>query len=272
MVCASGPSSAAVPLPFAFVDDADLIHANDDPSVSNADLLVEAQAALATWEGLLLASGGALAPEKSYWYLVSVIWKNGRWTYASETDVPGDLFLSEGGVLNKRLEPHQAQEALGIQIRPDAKMDDELKYLKQKAVKWADAVRTKRLQKAEAWFCLNYTILNTLKCPLVATTFTEAQLESIMRPIFKAALRLCGIQRNMPHKLIYGTLLTRGLDIKNLFYVQLIYHLQAILSHSHRDTPTNDLLVDNMELVQLYVGSENNFLGSPLRAIRFPCP
>ncbi len=40
---------------FASVDDADLIHANDDPPVSNADLLVEAQATLATWQGRLLS-------------------------------------------------------------------------------------------------------------------------------------------------------------------------------------------------------------------------
>ena len=51
---------------FAFVDDTDLIHVNNDPDVTTDQLLVEAQEALTTWEGLLRATGGALEPSKSY--------------------------------------------------------------------------------------------------------------------------------------------------------------------------------------------------------------
>jgi hypothetical protein len=63
---------------FAFVDDTDLIHANPDPTVTNEELIEEAQQALNTWHGLIRATGGDLAPEKSYWYLIDLHWKNGR--------------------------------------------------------------------------------------------------------------------------------------------------------------------------------------------------
>jgi hypothetical protein len=49
---------------FAFVDDTDLIHANHDRSVTTTDLLKQAQEALNLWEGLLHATGGALARKK----------------------------------------------------------------------------------------------------------------------------------------------------------------------------------------------------------------
>ena len=80
-----------------------------------------------------------------------------------------------------------------------------------------------------------------------------------MRPILKLALNKYGIQKNLPRKLVYGTLRMRGLQLRDPYWLQLIFHLQAIMRHSHRDTPSNDLLTDNMELVQLYVGSQESF-------------
>ena len=123
---------------FAFVDDTDLIHANNDPSVDTKALIQEAQTGLKLWEDLIRVTGGDLAPHKSYWYLVEVIWKNGRWTYASEDDIPGDLWLGDGTrerplTLVDRLEPHQDEEALEVdleqEISPETKDLRELESL-----------------------------------------------------------------------------------------------------------------------------------------------
>jgi hypothetical protein len=107
---------------FQFVDDTDLIHSTTDNSKPTADLLIEAQAALSTWEGILRSTGGALAEDKSYWYLLEVIYKQGKWRYATSTDQPGELFLANGDKSTCK-EAHQPSEALGIQIRPDGKND-----------------------------------------------------------------------------------------------------------------------------------------------------
>jgi hypothetical protein len=56
---------------FAFVDDTDLVHANNAPSISTDDLMTEAQLMVEKWHGPLRATGGDLAPEKSYWYLLA---------------------------------------------------------------------------------------------------------------------------------------------------------------------------------------------------------
>jgi hypothetical protein len=112
---------------FAFVDDTDLIHANQDRSVPTQQVLTQAQEALNLWEGLLRATGGALAPEKSYWYLVEVTRARGQWRYVREAQEPFDMFLQQGTFKNTRLEVYQAKQALGIMTRPDGKMLDELK-------------------------------------------------------------------------------------------------------------------------------------------------
>ena len=65
---------------YAFVDDTDLVHASDRDAPTDdlgmTDLVTEMQAVVDTWEGGLRASGGALVPSKSYWYLIHFKFKN----------------------------------------------------------------------------------------------------------------------------------------------------------------------------------------------------
>ena len=253
---------------FAFVDDTDLIHCNNDPEVTTQDLLKEAQEALFLWEDLIRVTGGALAPHKSYWYLVEVIWKNGKWAFATEKDIAGDLWLGKGTkefplTLVDRMEANDTKEALGIQVRPDGKMKEEIACLEAKIKKWVDAIRTRKIKRAEAWYCLKSTIMKTLEYPLMATTFSKKELDDLMRPLLHAILNLCGVQKHMPRKLVYGPVETRGLGLKDPYWIQLIFHLKAILRHSERDTPSGDLLNENMELLQAHIGSDQPFWELP---------
>lgn len=250
---------------FAFVDDTDLIHANDSPNVSTDDLIAEAQEALWTWEGLLKATGGALADDKSYWYLIEMEKKRGKWQYKTNPKTQDDLFLNNRGnpVKVKRLDTDNAQEALGIKQRPDGAMDDEVEYLESKAIEWAEAVRTKKLSKREAWHCLNSTIMKTIEYPLVATTFSRKQIDQIMQPILQVILQKCGIQKYFPRSLLYGSIRAQGCNLHDPWATQLIEHVQAILRHQSKDTPSADLHIETMELVQCHVGTGSNFWSLP---------
>jgi hypothetical protein len=118
-------------------------------------LIAQAQEALHTWEGTLRATGGALEPSKSYWYLHEVVRKNGKWAYSSEAESPGDIYPHNKGVPFKvpRLSVHTAKEALGVHT--DGKMYDQVKYLCKKTEN-GDAVRP-RVNAYDAWYCLNST-------------------------------------------------------------------------------------------------------------------
>jgi hypothetical protein len=54
---------------YSFVDDTDIIHSGQ-PGEPFQVLAMRMQAAMETWEGGLKATGGALDPEKSCWYLI----------------------------------------------------------------------------------------------------------------------------------------------------------------------------------------------------------
>jgi len=67
-------------------------------------------------------------------------------------------------------------------------MIDEVNALSSKALKWADAVRTKRINPTKAWCSINHTIMKTIEHPLAATSISKKDMQDIMRPISQAAL------------------------------------------------------------------------------------
>jgi len=148
-----------------------------------------------------------------------------------------------------------ANEALGIQTRPDGKMQDERDCLLQKASQWAEAVRAKQLSQSETWYCAQSTIMKTLEYPLVATSLSRSDVDTIMAPILKAILPKLGIQKKIPHSLLYGSTSVQGFNLKDPWVTQLVEHLQATMLHQYRDAPSADLHVENMELLQCHVGS-----------------
>jgi hypothetical protein len=60
---------------YSFVDDTDVIQSSQ-PGEAFQVLATSMQAAMDTWEGGLRDTGGALEPEKSFWYLIQFFWKN----------------------------------------------------------------------------------------------------------------------------------------------------------------------------------------------------
>jgi hypothetical protein len=77
---------------YSFVDDNDILQSDGS---SPADTTIQLQQAVDTWEGVLKCTGGALGPEKSYWYLVSFNWSGGQWSYSPVTDTPTILYMND---------------------------------------------------------------------------------------------------------------------------------------------------------------------------------
>jgi hypothetical protein len=60
---------------YSFFDDTDIIQSGQ-PGEPFQVLTTRMQADMDTWEGGLWATGGALEPEKLFWYLIRFFWKN----------------------------------------------------------------------------------------------------------------------------------------------------------------------------------------------------
>jgi hypothetical protein len=108
--CISGESICSVG--YSFVDDTDLSQTAKTPTDTEEEVASEMQRALDTWEGAIRATGGAIIPPKSFWYLIGFRWVEGRWFYKDEIDAPAVLTVRDcdGNVVElERLPPHVAR-------------------------------------------------------------------------------------------------------------------------------------------------------------------
>jgi len=107
---------------YSFVDDTDLIQTGPMLHSTAADTLPLMQAALDLWNQGLSATGGALVPEKSFWYSINFKWKSSRWQYDKNAGANDQSMMTDH--LNQwqplmQLPTMEAHRTLGVYLAPD---------------------------------------------------------------------------------------------------------------------------------------------------------
>jgi hypothetical protein len=88
------------------------------------------------WEGSIRATGGAIVPKKSHWYLIDFIWLQGDWRYATPEEAPAEVFVKDCDGVEKTLQclpVSKARQTLGIRLAPDRNNLAEFGVLREKA-------------------------------------------------------------------------------------------------------------------------------------------
>ena len=136
---------------FNFVDDQTLLTSGPDNYTTGEQIYARAQEMMTYWEESIRATGGAVAHDKSYWYLVDFALSGKKWRYRTIDEMPGDLLLpkGEGRVPTpvERLEVTQSKELLGLEGNPASDEKDEAAALRAKTEGWRDKVRMHKLNK-----------------------------------------------------------------------------------------------------------------------------
>jgi hypothetical protein len=262
---------------FQYVDDATISHSGPSNDTPGETILALMQVVIDHWEGALRTSGGAIAHDKSYWHLIDFRWTGRQWVYRKASDIPGTLTVTgpDGFPVDiERLEASQSKEMLGLMGRPDGNGSDEAGHLLSKTTTWADSLREFKIKPSDSWYSLNSTVMRTVEYPLMATTLTKKELDTIMAPVIKYGLRSSSIQRNMPKALVYSPIDMQGLNIHHPFYTKLSQHLLATLRDGTRKTISGHLLRSGMEQLTLELGTGTSFWQlppDPWAAIMTPC-
>jgi hypothetical protein len=117
---------------FAFVNDKDLLRASRPGKQNYQEVAQDMQKGLDLWEGLLKATGGALVPEESYWYLIDFKWHNGTWRYATTEETQFDLTMKDKDEIQhilSQLPVDEARRSLGCRSAPDGKSEEQVNYM-----------------------------------------------------------------------------------------------------------------------------------------------
>jgi hypothetical protein len=222
------------------------------------------QECVSTWEGCIAASGGQLEATKTYWYLIDFKWANGRWRYATLNDNPASVFMrssSQSLIPIERLEVTEAQQTLGVRLAPDGNNSAEYVHLKQECNAWAARICTGMVPKQYAWQAFLSTIWAKIAYAILATTFSQAACESIMKQMVSATLSKAGVNHHFPRDLVYGDISRQGLGIPDLFVWQGAEAVSRFLRFMMSENSiTSHLVKASYELLQLETGCHHPFL------------
>jgi hypothetical protein len=242
---------------YAFVDDTDLAHTGPSVDTPGVTILNDMQKFITHWEGGLRATGGALRVDKSCWYLIDFVWNRNKWKYATKQDVPGDINVRDADGRIKilpRLDPHQANETLGIFLAMDGNHRDEIDKLRSKTEEFAGFIRTGFVTRDEAWYSLKSTIMKTLEYPMEAISLTEKEWNYIMAPVLKTVLPKSGIVRTFPRDVLYAPEEQSGLGLTHPYYTQNFKKMELLLREYSEKSITSELLKSNIEQFRLESG------------------
>ena len=248
---------------FAYVDDSDLFASRPDGDI---DLTVnKMQEVVTNWEYAAKVTGGALAPEKCWWYLLAFEWDDtGAWKYKtideSTTIYARDAMNSAHSI--KLLQSHEAQEMLGVYIAPNGSCQEQLRQMKDKARKYGELVRSNHLQRHEAWLGLTTMALKSIEYCLPATTLTKAECREVMWILIKAFLPAAGINRNMKSTVIHAPPAMQGLGLQDIYLTQGINHINDIVEHTWKKGITGQFITASMEFLRLELGVNIDILNS----------
>ena len=254
---------------FAFVDDADTVETGEKgestPSVVN-----KAQAELNLWEELIRATGGGLEGEKSDFAVVNFTWQNGLWKYEKPLDDTQLTVRNYDGTREPltQLGPATARRTLGVWQAVDGNEKEQTKQLREKARVWSRAVSRSSLTRHDVVIGMKTSLYPSITFGLMATTIDKKQADSIFAPVREGALPKSGYMRSMPDIVVHGPERYGGMGIKDLYTLQGIAHVKALVDEGGTVSPTGQLLQQVIEGHVLEVGRSRGIFELPYAEIK----
>jgi hypothetical protein len=250
---------------FCFVDDTDVMQSVSDPEAIGETVLPTVQSALTLWSGGVSATGGAINPVKSFWWLIDFKWnpRAGLWSFRRNNEMPGVLEMPglTGAVTKlRRLQPEEAERTLGVMMAPCENGVAQIAALRSKAKQWAADLRPQHLLRYDVFPLIKSTILKSLEYPMPLTTLNPQTWVSIMSPVLQVCLPKAGICRSFPRAVVFAPLKYQGLGIPHPMSLQVFHHLDILLRHLANRTKTGTYLEANLQAHQLETGTSFGLL------------
>jgi hypothetical protein len=242
---------------FAYVDDTDLIQVDNflDIVVQNMRNKVK------LWNDVVSVTGGILAPDKCWWYLVSFKFHLGKWM-ACDSDEVYQLWMkdSQGRRTEiKKIPVSTGSNMLGVHIAPDGNNRDHVTALRKKAEQWAGNIKDCRSNRNEIWTALHRTIPFSMGYSLPATTLSRNECTYIMAPIYKSGLSRAGISHTIPSAIRYGPATMGGLGLMDPYVHMGVRQVESLLTNTWLKTPTGILMEIALDDISMEMGLRSPF-------------
>jgi hypothetical protein len=211
------------------------------------------------WERLLFTTGGAINFQKSHWYLMTWLWKNGLPHLATARQSPAHMVLTTGyhriQDVVPHIEPSEGFCTLGGYLTPSGNYSKQAKVLRGYAETFREQLFSSTLTPTEAYCCLMLYIRPKITYPFPCVSLTENQCRHIQAPILEAILPKLHLNRHSPRAVLFAGPRYGGLNLAEN-YSDLGYgHLQYMVGHLKLGDEVGQLIISLITHTQLNVGS-----------------
>ena len=213
-----------------------------------------------TYSQYLWTTGGRLALDKCYWYLLRYIrHKDGKYRMVrvAQSTFPMDIKeVAEDGctVTVPQLEPDDARRGLGIVGAPDGSQTAQQRVLLQKAISWAHSIRASSLHATEVWTAYSSVLMPGLLYPLAVTSLSIGDLKAVQQRVSKLIRNSLHLNKSFPDALFYGAKRYGGLGMIPLIVHQCVLKLALFLRHIHAGDTIGQQLLISIGNTQLELG------------------
>lgn len=242
-----------------YVDDTDLIVTKHTYRTA-FDVQLDAQASVDAWGKLLISTGGALNPEKCYWYMVDYVWVDGEANYAPKVEWDLLIPMPDGSKQPiNQLDVHDAQKMLGVWSCPSGK---DKKHLDENIVKkyktWIDRSKNGHLPAKLNWTSYSLKLWPGMRYGLPTLATPRKDIDGILCKLDYEALPLLGVNRSVKREWRNLPRAFGGIGLFNLEIEQAIGWANMLLQHYGSPTTVGLKCKASLEALQLELGCTGN--------------
>lgn len=267
--CPITPDKAMDLAAILFVDDTDIIHINMNRRESMHDVHAALAASVKSWNSLLLATGGALHPDKCFYYLMSYRFDKRRkvWLYEDHTDDERyDIAITLPDGTPSLIAQHHVDHAetmLGVRTSPSGSSDGCMEVMKEKATDCVQKVLSSRINRRQFWTWISACFWPKISYGLCCNMATIPRLQACLGKTYYQLLPVGGIIRSAPTDIRDLDLGFFGCGLPNVAIECGVHQLNKLLMHYGCSSSVGTQLQSSMELFMIELGrSHQPFLES----------
>ena len=241
-----------------FVDDIDLYTWKED-AVDPGEVWSQAQLELEHWSRLLNATGGALKPDKCFWYLIDYKCVDGEWQYADL--VPRELVITNPDGSTSPISQEEvtlSKKTLGVHDSPAGGNTDHLLYIKEKVSGWVSRMSNGHLPSHMAWVAYRHQLWPGVRYGLGTMTNDLEAADNLLHKEDYKMLNVLGVVRSVSTGLRRLHMSFGGFGLYNLPVEQMICRVNMLMQHYHTSTNVSKKLDASLRYLQLQLGTPHN--------------
>ena len=241
-----------------FVDDTDL-YTWREGILDPGEVWAQAQLELENWSCLLNATGGALKPEKCFWYLIDYECVDGDWKYAESA--PREMMITNpDGSTSPITQEHvtSSKKTLGIHDSPSGGNSTHLSYIKEKVGTWVGRMANGHLPSHMAWVAYRHQLWPGVRYGLGTMTNDLEVTDRLLHTEDYRMLNVLGVVRSVATGLRRLPTSFGGFGLFNLPVEQLICRVNMLMQHYHTSTNLSKKLDASLRYLQLQLGTPHN--------------